>query len=194
MPNINYSELTCNENKIFAEILKKYPSFKFKNGKASREDRNSIAINEILEISRNNPDLIFTATFALDCDMYDTSYICTYKGGQEIDELLLPNYNIYVSDDNIKFLKKSMGEETFENLYNKAVEIFTRMDIVKENDKGKKYIDFIWGVSLRVEDENYLMELTKNGSRITEIKCFRKDRIISYNYVSIGCSGIDLPF
>ena len=169
MANINYTKLTCNDLQKFTEIMKTNPFSwphmgqidedkpnEIKDGYVWLESHNAVPNKEIIQLSKDNPDLIFKAEYGFEYDFYTTTHVCTYKNGEEIDEILEPNYLIcmdYKSNET-EVYKKAMGSH-YDELYNRIMEIFKRIDIAKKNDKGNEYIDFVYGAEITVEDDDF---------------------------------------
>lgn len=206
MANWNYTNLKCNDLQRFAEIIKSNP-FKWPhsgeagidkpveidNGTAYIYSKWCLPIDEIRKISKDNPDLIFTADYSLDSESYTTSNICTYQNGEELEYKVKANYSlIWKGNEDPEKYKSIMGNH-YQQLYDRAIEIFRRMDIVKENEKGEKYIDFITGITLIIEDDDYQMELSKGkvySSTAMQIKCSKKIK----KTVTEKTEEIDIPF
>lgn len=200
MANINYTKLTCNDLQKFTEIMKtnpfggahvvqideNRPNWIDKDGYACIESRNNIPANEIKQLSKDNPDLIFKAEYGFEYDFYTTTHVCTYKNGEKIDEILEPNYLIcmdYKSNET-EVYKKAMGSH-YDELYNRIEEILRRIDITKEDDKGNKYIDFVYKVEITIEDDDFQMQVSKEYNSIESIKCFEKQKVTEIKVVPI---------
>ena len=199
MANINYTKLTCNDLQKFTEIMKTNPFSwphmgqidedkpnEIKDGYVWLESHNAVPNKEIIQLSKDNPDLIFKAEYGFEYDFYTTTHVCTYKNGEEIDEILEPNYLIcmdYKSNET-EVYKKAMGSH-YDELYDRIMEIFERIDIVKEDDKGNKHIDFVYGAEITVEDDDFQMQISKKGYTIESIKCFEKQKVTEIKVVPI---------
>ena len=199
MANINYTKLTCNDLQKFTEIMKTNPFSwphmgqidedkpnEIKDGYVWLESHNAVPNKEIIQLSKDNPDLIFKAEYGFEYDFYTTTHVCTYKNGEEIDEILEPNYLIcmdYKSNET-EVYKKAMGSH-YDELYNRIMEIFKRIDIAKKNDKGNEYIDFVYGAEITVEDDDFQMQISKKGYTIESIKCFEKQKVTEIKVVPI---------
>jgi len=197
MANINYTKLTCNDLQKFTEIMKtnpfggahvvqideNRPNWIDKDGYACIKSRNNIPANEIKQLSKDNPDLIFNAKYTFEYDLYTTIYSCTYKNGVKIDEVLKPSY-LFCVDPKSEVYKKVMGSH-YDELYDRIMEIFERIDIVKEDDKGNKHIDFVYGAEITVEDDDFQMQISKKGYTIESIKCFEKQKVTEIKVVPI---------
>jgi hypothetical protein len=206
MANYNLTTLTCNDLQRFTEIMKTNP-FAWphmgqidknkpneidKDGYVRLESYNAIPNKEIEQLSKDNPDLIFKAEYAFEYNNYSTIYLCSYKNGEQIDEVLEANYGLCMSESDFKkndLYKKVMGDH-YDKLYDRIIEIFRRIDIVKEDDNGDKYIDFVFGVDLTVEDDDFQMQVSKGHYGIENLKCFRKQKITDIKLVPISPDDI----
>jgi len=208
MANYNLTTLTCNDLQRFTEIMKTNP-FAWphigqidenkpneidKDGYVRLESYNAIPNKEIEQLSKDNPDLIFNAKYSFENDFYTTIYSCTYKNGVEIDEVLKPNYLFYIDpkSDETEVYKKVMGSH-YDELYDRIMKILERIDIVKEDDKGNKYIDFVYKVEVTIEDDDFQMQVLKVGYTVESIKCFKKQKITNIKVVPISSDDL-LPW
>jgi hypothetical protein len=184
----NSMKLTCNDLKQFKAIMKSN-SFKnleteFEDGTAFITTPNSLPIKEIKELSIQYYDSIFTAEYIY-ANEDNTIHFSKYKNGEEISEVLMPIYTLTSqSEEKMEDEKRLMGV-CYNRLIDKAIQLFQRIDITKQDEKGQKYIDFVSGITLTVEDGNYQMVLSKSHSDIG-IKCFEKEEIITVNLVPVG--------
>jgi hypothetical protein len=149
---------------------------------------NTLPHKEILNLSRQNPELVFSAEYCFDHRNNGTLHIRRYKNGAEIDDVLKPEYTIKANDHNIIEDEKRIMGSCWNTLFDKAIMIFSHIDIVKVDERGNKFIDFVSGITLTVEDDNYQMQLSKSHSDI-EIKCFEKEEVITYKLVPVGTSN-----
>jgi len=191
MGNWNSIKLTCSDLQKFTEIMK---SSSFKNFNTEFEDgaviltgRDTLPVEKISELSKQNTDLTFTIEFCV-ANKQNTLYRLTYKNGEEIDKEMLPRYTLMSQAVEKMEDEKRMMAENWDNLFDKAIQIFGRIDIVKQDEKGNKYIDFVGGITLIVENERYQMQLSKNHSDI-KIECFEKEEVITVKLVPVGTSS-----
>jgi len=204
MANLNYTKLTCNDLQRFSEIIKTNPfewpnteqvdenkHNEIKDGYVWLESRNAIPNKEIEQLSKDNPDLIFNAKYTFEYDLYTTIYSCTYKNGVEIDKVLKPSY-LFRVDSKTEVYKKVMGSH-YDELYDRIMEIFERIDIVKENDKGNKHIDFVNKVEVTIEDDDFQMQVLKEYDTVESILCFKKQRVTDTKLVPISSDDL-LPW
>jgi len=197
MANINYTKLTCNDLQKFTEIMKTNPFSwphmgqidedkpnEIKDGYVWLESHNAVPNKEIIQLSKDNPDLIFKAGYLFESNQYDTAYSCTYKNGEEIDVVLEPNYSFCMESDEIEVYKGVMGSH-YDELYDRVMEIFKRIDIAKKNDKGNEYIDFVYKAEITVKDDDFQMQVSKEYNSIESIKCFEKQKVTEIKVVPI---------
>lgn len=201
MANYNLTTLTCNDLQKFKKIMKTNP-FAWphmgqidenkpneidKDGYVRLESCNAIPNKEIEQLSKDNPDLVFKARYSFEYDLYTTIYLCTYKNGEEIDKVLKPNYLFCIDpkSDEIKVYKKVMGSH-YDELYDRIMEILERIDIVKENNKGNKYIDFVYKVEVTIKNDDFQMQVLKEGYTVKSIKCFKKQKVTEIKVVPIS--------
>jgi hypothetical protein len=210
MANWNNTKLTCNDLQKFIEIMKTNP-FTWphtseayedkpveidKDGEVFMQSRWILPIIEIKKMSKENPDLVFTAEYSLEEDFYTTSHICTYKNGEETDEILRVNYGICLLESdhkNNESYKIVMGDH-YVKLYDRVIEIFRRLDIECNDQLRGKYIDFVYDVTLKVEDDEYQMEVSKGPYGIEKMNCLRKQKMTETKLVPIRYDENDLPF
>jgi phage anti-repressor protein len=155
-----------------------------KDGYVWLESHNAVPNKEIIQLSKDNPDLIFKAGYLFESNQYDTAYSCTYKNGEEIDVVLEPNYSFCMESDEIEVYKGVMGSH-YDELYDRVMEIFKRIDIAKKNDKGNEYIDFVYKAEITVKDDDFQMQVSKEYNSIESIKCFEKQKVTEIKVVPI---------
>lgn len=208
MANWNYTKLTCNDLQRFTEIMKSNP-FEWphtgqsyedkpveldKDGAAFIHSRNALPEGEIKLLSAKNPDLIFTAEYSFEGEWHDTLYVCKYKNGEQIEEVLNANYTLSWNAETVEqhLHNQLVLGEHYDKLLDRAKEIFRRIDIVKTNEGGHKYLDFVSGISLTVEDDNFQMTVVKHHSWIEVTKCFEKRKETTIKLVPVEKDS--LPF
>jgi len=186
------TELSCNDMQKFTEIMK---SVSFKNSKillgeeiAEIVSRNGYPGKEILNLSKENPDLIFNAKYSLASENYNTIRILEYSQGQAKEVGLRPHYT---TSDYSLYIKPYMGD-SHDMLLDRALEIFNRIDLIKEHENGQKYIDFENEITLTVEDEHFQMQLKKERAKIY-YKGFRKSKKIEVTLIPVE-NDMDIPF
>ena len=204
MANWNYTQLSCNDLQKFTEIIKANP-FKWPHTGQDYEDKpveldsegiahthscRSLPSMEITELSRNNPDLTFTAKYSLEEEEFDTDYFVEYRNGEDYPIEARPNYSICCNgNEPEKEYKPHMGNH-FDSLYERAVLICKRLDVPVKNtdEKGKTdiRIDFIVEkILITVEDDEYQMKILKWGSRLEIESCLRKKKVTNVELVPI---------
>jgi hypothetical protein len=183
MANWNSTKLTCNDLQKFTEIMKTNPFTWPHTGEAENDtpveidkdgvvyihSRWSVPDKEIEQLSKGNPDLIFTVDYSFESEMFDTIYKMEYKNGEGKDLGLKPSY--WFRDGAIDKYKRIMGNH-FDKLFDRAMEICNRIDIQKE-DK----IDFVTEMTFTIEDEDYQLKISKGfsfGPSNIDIECFKK--------------------
>jgi len=198
MANINTTVLSCNDPGRFAEIMKT-ASFSnlddeivYRNGEACISTRNSIPEGEITQMSQKNPDLVFTAQYTFEGDLYSEKDIVEYREGKSIFIDKVPNYSlIFSGDDTSRRYKQVMGE-SYEKLLALAEKIFRRIDIVKEDAEGGKHLDWIDNIGIIVQDDDFVMHILKgwegyacSSGCMYVSKCFRKVKPTTVDLVEI---------
>lgn len=178
MANINNTRLTCSdmqrfteilENKWMAEIKKKHDAgFDKDKGELCAETRWGVLDDEIYQMSKENPDLTFTADFSFEGDWYSVIHKVEFRDGEakEVDQI--PVYMDCTLRDT-----REMGDH-YEKLLNVAKGIFRRVDTEVFKD-GTKMICFNMNkIAVTVQDEDFLMIISKMGSTLNIDECFRK--------------------
>jgi hypothetical protein len=193
MSDYTKTQLTCNDMQQLIRIMSNFSfeesNVKLKDGYVDIATRR-YPHEELKQISQAYPDLIFTAMNRLQSEMYSSNHIIEYKKGEVKDIGLEANYS-YVNYE--KRDRDKIGE-SMERLIVKAEEIYRRVDIVKEDEKGRKYIDFINNVSIKVQDEDFEMHLTKNKVSIEIVKFFPRRKVPAICLAPIEDELSDLPF
>lgn len=193
MTNYDNIELTCNDMQKFAEILKKstfhHSESDPKNGVVFIENQNFQLNTAIKQLSKENPDLVFTANYTYESEDYNTTYIFEYKKGEEKQIALKANYFITDgdNDDQGNERERRLIGDHWDKLYAKGIDIFRRIDITRLNENNEMYIDFVTGITLIIEDEDFQMQLSKGYLDII-IKCYEKEKVTSCKLVPVGSS------
>ena len=190
MANYNNTKLTCNDLQKFIEIMKTNP-FNWphepetgrevdKDGFAFIQSRNDLPYRKIEQLSKENPDLIFTAEYSCESDWHAIIDIIEYKNGEENQIGQRANYSFTISP-----IKNIIGDH-YDKLLNKAEKIFRQID-TRVDEKGRKYVEFVdEEIILTVQDDDFQMQVSKNSCMIEVIKCFEKVRETSIKLVPIG--------
>lgn len=206
MENINHTHLTCGNSQKLAEIVKS-SSFSnltdevtLKDGKAHISTRWSIPDKEIALISKENPDLVFTAEYTFESDCHSVVEVVEYKNGESNHIEQKPNYLINSQGgDAQKCIEEIIGDH-FHKLLDQAKEIFRRIDTV-EVDGIKKVHFFENEVIITIEDDEFRMKFLKKGYMVDILDCFKKQTEVKYTWIRVDSQSLypndddfDLPF
>jgi hypothetical protein len=195
MANVNNTRLSCNDlqkftellnpdGKWFSELALQSGTYPDKDGIAFIEWRDGLPDKEIKQLSKENPDLIFSAEFSFEDNWYSTIYMVEFKGGEENEIGQKPSYlHCSVGSDAHEYLKGVIGDN-YVKLMNKADEIFMRMDTVVKD--GKEIVDFIEEeVIITVEEGDYQMKLRKKAYEVEIIDFLKKEIVINHKWVPV---------
>ena len=179
MGNINRTTLWCDDKEKFDEVTK---NINFCNctsnpdpepGKLRIKTAGGVPHDEIKELSAKHPDMILEAKFSFEEEDFNTKYSLEYKNGKATETKIEPNYFIPAVSHEI--------EENllcYDSLLWKLIAVFERLDVVKYNDKGERFIDWVEGeVTATVEHEGYKIKGTKRYDRVDDIKIFKANKI-----------------
>lgn len=173
--------LFCSDQKRSTEILSNLPivdsdlitSRLSEDGVIHIESIRGLPRKEILNLSEKYPDVTFTTRYGFEDVGCSTLHTLEFTNGSVRECDLEPMYLFHANDEYNRY-KEIMGDH-FEHLLDKAVELFSRLDIVTVDEEGDSSIAFN-EATISVEDEEYKMTLTKDLYSIEEIKCFKKAR------------------
>ena len=191
MGNYNKTVLTSNNSAKFNEIMKgisfKMSEVHLENGTAFIETRNSAPHDEITELSKKYPEMVFTAKYSFEDNSWTEIWTWNYENGISKEIGLEVAYSTPVCEH----YQKIMGE-SFEKLLEEAYNFFKRVDIIREDKDKGFYVDYAPGiVCYTIEDNYYQMQVSKQYSQIIEIKCLKK--VIEKNVKLISVDD-DFPF
>jgi len=203
MANIDNTKLTCNDMQRLSEIMNsKWKAELSKNyydvhidevGAVYISSKCSVPHGDILQMSIENPDLIFTAKYSFEGDLYSMADVVEITNGSYKTIRKEPLYSlIYKQNKDPEEIYKPVMGEHFDNLIKQAEGIFRKIDVEKENPAGGKSIDFVDGIGLIVQDDDFVMHILKgweghacsSGSMYIS-KCFKKIKTTKVDLVEI---------
>ena len=192
MANWNNTKLTCSDLQRFTEIMKSNPfsgphtaeAYEDKavelnkDGAVFMQSRNTIPDQEITQLSKANPDLIFTAEYSFESDWESVITTIEYRGGEGKQLGERPNYmRVSTGSDAHKYIEDHIPED-YNKLIQRAEEIFARMDTVVM--AGIPQVDFITEeVIIKLNTESYQMRVRKTVSEVEIIDLMRKQEVIT---------------
>jgi hypothetical protein len=196
MANINNTVLTCNNMQRFKELMtSKWNEILNAKHEVTTGDDDSVFIKtrwgipeeEIMQLSKESPDLTFTAEFSFEADWYSVIHRVEYKNGQDDEVEQRANYMILQSKKVLSMV------DSCEKLLDQAENIFKRIDF-KLDEKGRKMVFFLMNeIVLTVEDDAYLLKVSKIGSQLEVKECFRKVKKTTTELIPITTDD-SLPF
>jgi hypothetical protein len=145
---------------------------------------------EITKLSKNNPAMTFKAVYSFEHNLYSEIDILEYKDG-EYTFNKEPGY-LYSLKGNGNIFDKPF----FIPLREKAESIFRRIDVVRQNDEGKPFIDwYTEDITLDVVFNDYKMTATKRGPHVEDISVFKMRKVEEITWDEVKLSPSDmLPF
>ena len=94
MSDYNKTRLECSDSEKFFAIMMKNSFFnsemQFSNNVAYIESRNRLPEKEIEIISKEFPELIFTAEYSFEDEGWETTHIVEYKNGESREVRCIP--------------------------------------------------------------------------------------------------------
>jgi hypothetical protein len=168
MANIDNTVLTSDNPAKFDEITR---DIKFDKawivsrepGKLFLEQRWGVPHEDLIRLSRAHPEVTFRAQYSFEHDWYSTLHHAEYKNGEQVAYHIEHGYSI---DDK----PEGVPEKSHKELWDKATEIFKRVDVIRENEKGDKYIDWFDGMmTIEVTNGEYKMQASKHTHFIDEV-------------------------
>jgi hypothetical protein len=195
MANIDNTKLTSDNAERFDEITQ---NLTFKNEHYIDREPGVIFVRtawgipheKIKELSGNYPDMTFHAEYSFESVMWDTIHHVQYKAGEDEVMNLEPNYMHTAIPEHIE---KQVS--CYEELLEKAMDVFKRVDVVKDDEKGDKFIDWCDAdVAVTVEHDGYKMQATKSYSQIEKIQCFKARETTTVDWLPVRDEIDDIPF
>ena len=195
MANIDNTRLTSENAEQFDEITK---NLTFKNQHYINRAPGEIFVRtawgvphkEIKALSEKYPDITFDAEYSFESVLWDTIHHVQYKAGENKVMNLEPSYTHISLPEHIEKQVKC-----HEKLLEKAMDVFKRVDVVKDDEKGDKFIDWCDAdVTVTVEHDGYKMQATKSYSQIEKIECFKARETTTVDWLPVEAEINDIPF
>ena len=125
-------------------------------------------IGVIRQMSRENPELKFTADLTCMTDENPVTHVLEFVNGNEREVYQRPNYSIEFYPP-----AQYIGQPYYE-LMDHAVAIFQRVD-VSRGDEGILIVDPVpQSIQVVVESDEYQLKVTKQGYNIVVAECLRR--------------------
>ena len=197
MANIDHTILTSDNAERFDEITK---NLSFENEDSVQREPGELYIRtrwgvphrDIKALSEKYPDITLKAVFSFEYDRHSEIQHVQYIGGKDEVIDLERGYMRPVMEE----LEKTVP--CYDELLNKAIEIFERVDVLVDDPEKGKSIDWCDAeVTVVVEHDGYKMSVKKYSSSIEEIQCFKAREIKSVEWSEIKESDVDtnsIPF
>ena len=207
MANIDNTILTSDNAKQFDEITKGITfkgerNIERRPGQIFIQTSQGVPFQDIQKLSNENIDIIFSAKYSFESELWGTVYHVKYRAGEDKVVDAEPNYMWPVKDWHEKEVP------CYNELIDKIKRIFEQVDIVVDDREiqeemqefflishyvgGKKIEWFEGELTIVVEHDGYKMSATKMGSQVDDIKCFKAKEIKTVEWEEISDS--DSPF
>ena len=181
MANINYTTLWSDNDEKFDELQKDFIFLKSeseivkrKPGKIYIDTRTITPHEEIIEFSKKYPNITFFTTYSLEINDWATMYTVKYHIGIHTELKTEPNY--YYSFPLEEIIN---NVPCFESLKQKLINVFKRLDIVKQKEDGEMFVDWVDAkVTATVIHDGFKMTGTKFHHRIDDIKILKERKVI----------------
>ena len=177
MKNFNVTEISCSDSEKFAEIIESisikdaiidsdpYRDFEFINVHSNEDS----PYEEIISLSKQYPDLTFTACYQFGEDNLNNCYYFNFINGVVEEPKTKMEY--YINVDVVNGYYKGERGAYFFRLLEKAFEYFRRIDGLRITEDGRISLDFAEEVRVVIEEEKYSLTVTKDDCEI-RILCF----------------------